>query len=245
MQNDKYRALAEKEEARQEIAQLKKMLDESLNSGTYHYSQNAHLALDKAKEAKEKAIENGDTKALIESDIAIVKALNAINELDKWNSEAQTQHSLQQPSKPLYDYHETQQAKASDWLEGHSYLQPRSKDYNKDIATQVSDFINHLDDTIVRKNLNDVYFSEEYFDTIDKYIASINHQPQKVSRNSESSAHIGAVRNSYGYSGNSQSPSKTQITLTADEKIMAANAGISEKEWLKFKLEDLKTGKKI
>ena len=33
------------------------------------------------------------------------------------------------------------------------------------------------------------------------------------------------------------------MILTADERRMCANAGISEKEWLKYKLEDLKRGK--
>jgi hypothetical protein len=244
LQNDKYRALAEKEEAMQQVEQLRKLLDESLNSGTYHYSQNAQLALDKAKEAKKRALEEGDTEALIESDIAMTKALSAINELERWNTESQTKQSVQPQSKPLYDYNETNKAIASDWLDGHSYLQPHSKDYNKELATQVASFVHHLDNDLERKGLQNIYFSDEYFDTIDKYITSINHPLQKTHRNSESSAHIGAVRNSYNYTGNSK-PAKTQITLTPEERIMAANAGLSEKEWLKYKLEDLKTGRKI
>ena len=97
-----------------------------------------------------------------------------------------------------------------------------------------------------------MYFSEQYFDAIDQYIGEAKNRihvegknkTQKNSKNLESAAHIGSVRNSYSSSPSSRTPSSTQLILTADEKRMCANAGITEKDWLRYKLEeDLKKGK--
>ena len=86
-------------------------------------------------------------------------------------------------------------------------------------------------------------FSDEYFEHIDNYISKIKKESPKNSKSMNSMAPVGAVRNSYTSSVNGKASSSTQMILTADEKRMCANSGISEKEWLKYKLEDLKKGK--
>src|ERR1044072_3928818 len=76
LQNDKYRALAEKEAALQRAAQLEEMLKESLSSGTYHYGKNVYAEVDKAKEAKKRAFEEGDLDSYMDADVALIKAIN-------------------------------------------------------------------------------------------------------------------------------------------------------------------------
>jgi hypothetical protein len=246
VKKDKYRALAAKDALMQENSQLKQMLNESLNSGTYHYGKSAYADLEKAKESKKKAIEEGNIDALIESDIALTKALNTVSDLEKWaynESQNKTKAEQYQEEQPANNFTSVEHEIATDWLDNHSYLQPTAPDYNPKLATQVAGFINHLDANLAKNGQMDAYFSEPYFKTIESYITEIKNEPQNTAKKIESVAHIGSVRNSYNNSGASKASAPTQMILTADERRMCANAGISEKEWLKYKLEDLKRGK--
>lgn len=247
-QKRKYQAIAEKEAFREENEKLKQMLNESLNSGTYHYGKSAYADLERAKENKKKAIESGDVDGLVEADIALNKAIFTVNDLEKWayNSSDSNKTQGMAPSNSLPEqsqsyYNEIQHEIASDWLDSHPDLQPNTKNYNPQLANKVSEFINHLDANLAKNNQMDAYFSDQYFQTIDKFIEEAKSKVQKNVKNIEASNHIGGVRNSYGSSPNNNVPK--QMILTADEKKMAANAGISEKDWLRYKLEDLKKGK--
>ena len=251
IKRSRYKALAEKRAALEENARLKEMLAESLDSGTYHYGKTTHSELEKAKEFKKRAIEEGDVDALIEADMALSRAVNNVNELEKWQSSS-AQNSSQVNNEPAPEaYDEIEQAIATDWLDNHTYLQPDSGEYNPELASEVSQFIKHLDGALVKNGQQDAYFSEEYFEEIDKYIVEVNNRihagnknkAQKNAKNLESAAHIGSVRNSYSSSPSSKTPSSRQLILSADEKRMCANAGITEKDWLRYKLEDLKKGK--
>jgi len=251
IKRSRYKALAEKRAALEENARLKEMLAESLDSGTYHYGKTTYSELEKAKEFKKRAIEEGDIDALIEADMALTRAANNVNELEKWQSSS-AQNSSPVNNEPAPEAHdEIEQAIATDWLDNHTYLQPDSREYNPELASEVSQFIKHLDGALVKNGQQDAYFSEEYFEEIDKYIGEVNNRigagsqnkAQKNSKNLESVAHIGSVRNSYSASPSNSNPSSRQMILTSDEKRMCANAGITEKDWLRYKLEDLKKGK--
>jgi hypothetical protein len=252
IKRSRYKALAEKRAALEENAKLKEMLAESLNSGTYHYGKTTYSELERAKDNKKRAIEEGDIDALIEADIALNRAANNVNELERWTSSS-TQKNPQETihEQPYESHNEIEQAMATDWLDNHSYLQPNSRDYNPALATEISEFINYLDENLANNGQRDVYFSEQYFNTIDQYIGEAKNRihdesknkTQKSPKSLESAAHVGSVRNSYSASPTSNTPSSTQLILTADEKRMCANAGITEKDWLRYKLEDLKKGK--
>jgi len=246
-QKRKYQAIAEKEAFREENEKLKQMLNESLNSGTYHYGKSAFADLEKAKENKKKAIEEGNVEALVDADIALTKAINTVNDLEKWaynndSNKNQGAHSSNfSPQQFQSYYNEIEHEIASDWLENHPYLQPNSKDYNPQLANKVGEFINHLDANLAKNNQMDAYFSDQYFQTINQYISEVQNKTQKSAKNIEAASHVGGVRNSYSNNGSGSVPK--QMILTADEKRMCANAGISEKDWLRYKLEDLKKGK--
>lgn len=243
----KYQVMAEKEALAKENAQLRQMLEESLSSGTYHYGKSAYAELERAKENKRKAIEDGNVDGLIEADVALTKAMNAISELEKWayTGNVKKPESQQQPTNTAgnYNYGVTETEIIADWLEDHPYLQPTSSKYNSTLANQVADFVNRLDSSLERNGQRDAYFSEDYFNAIDNYIADLKKGQVKAAKTIEASAHVGGVRNSYSSPTSNKNSGSKQMILTADEKRMCANAGISEQEWLKYKLEDLKKGK--
>lgn len=262
VKRSKFKALAEKRAALEgervaleENVKLKEMLEESLNSGSYHYGKTTYAELEKAKDSKKKAIEEGNIDALIEADLKLNAAQNNVHDLEKWAASNKMQEQAQAPANNGYAnannnnqnaHNQVEQEMAADWLDNHSYLKPGTREYNPELAQEVSDFINHLDGELVNRGQRDVLFSEKYFETIDDYIGEVNNKikgggKKSSSKNLESAAHIGGVRNSY--SSSPTRPSPTRVTLTADEKLMCQNSGVSEKEWLKYKLQDLKKGK--
>jgi hypothetical protein len=251
----KYRLIEEKQALHQEILQLKEqarerdeMLNQALNSGTYHYGKSAYADLERAKENKKKAIENGDLDSLMEADVSFNKAMHTINDLEKWaysgpqgKGESVQHNNYEQPE---YSFNEREQEIARDWLEDHEYLNPRSKKYDVNLASKVIDFTNALDTNLQRQGSTDAIFSDEYFDTVDNYIATIRKESPKNLKSSNSVAPVGAVRNSYTSSVGGKSSNTIQIALSPEEKMMCSNMNVSEKEWLKYKLEDLKNLKK-
>jgi hypothetical protein len=242
LQNDKYRALAEKEEALQRLAEMEELMAESLHSGTYHYSKNVYAELDRAKESKRKAFEEGDMDNLLEADIEIMKAVQAINDLEKWANENEPRvparsnyQNYQDDQRLSYQQDTLHQEIAKDWVDSHPYLKPTSRSYNPDLADDVTQFIEKLDNNLYRNRQEEAIFSEEYFDTIDNYIQSRNISKRDNSKNIESLSNVSGVRNSSS-SGGSKSSSINKFILTQDEKMMAERAGVSPKEWLKNKI---------
>ena len=244
IKRSRYKALAEKKLVEEENIRLKEMLAESLNSGTYHYGKNVYSELEKAKESKRRAIEEGDIDASIEADINLNRAINSINELEKWTTSERQPQRQPEPHQSTDSYDEIEREKAADWLDDHPELQPNSRKYNLNLAKEVSQFIHHLDNGIEARGQRDLLYSEEYFDTIDKYIQDVNNRDktEKNRKSLGSVGHVGSVRNSYG-NANGKSSKTIQMTLTADEKKICAAGGISEKDWLKYKLEELQKGK--
>ena len=250
LQNDKYRALAEKEEALQKLARMEAMLEESLSSGTYHYGRNVYSELDKAKSEFQRSFNEGDEKGLLEAQLALIKAQTAISDLEKWANENDNKKYYQNNNPVPNNYQQNNsyqeslyQEIANDWLDSHPYLKPYSRNYDPKLAGDVNSFINRLDNNLHRNNNDDAIFSEEYFYTIDNYINSLTTPKRDNSKDIESLSNVGGVRNSSSAGMVSKSQPKVQIKLTKEEKIMADNAGVSHNDWLKCKIDDLKNYK--
>lgn len=235
---EKYKALAERDRLAYELEELKKQHDKALEVGNYHYGQNAYADLDRAKLQKRRAIEEGDVDALTEADIALVRAANAIDEIERWNSQDRASNTA--PTQSNHEYVSTaQQEMARDWIDSNPELNPNSNKYNAALATKVSAYINALDRNIASSNQPEYYFSEDYFDVIDNHIAKLKRPSQKGQVAPASVDNVGGVKKSYQTTGSSQHKNNQKIVLTSVEKTMAANAGLSEEDWLKFKIADL------
>lgn len=239
LQNDKYRALAEKEAALEKAARLEEMLKESLNSGTYHYGKSVYAEVDKAKEAKKKAFEEGDLDSYMEADVALIKAISNANELEKWAYENENNNQHYYNAEPTYNQpvndRSVYEEIANDWLDSHPYLQPNSRNFNPTIYNNVLEFTNNLDNNLRRRNQEDMIFSEEYFEVIDNHISSLKRSNRNNSKNIESISNVSGVRN-YTSPDKRVAPNNA-LVLTEDEKRMAINLGVDPKVWLKNKIE--------
>jgi len=240
-QRQKYKALSERDELLEENKRLKEMLDESINSEAYHYSKNAYGDLERAKELKKRAIEEGDIDLVMDADIAMTKAVQNINELERWaTSEEQkaaqnykTTNNNAQQQEQAFGYKEQEMVR--DWLDEHPYLEPTSEQYNPQLANKVANYAQTIENQLTANNRRDLLFSDEYFDAIDEYVGSLRKEESR-SKKIDSVAPVGGVTKNYNSVTKSKSgPSK--VILTADERRMCHNAGLDEKDWLKYKLE--------
>ena len=246
----KFKAIAEKEAIAAENAELKKMLDDALDSGSYHHAKSIETELSMVRDLKRKAIENGDIDSLFKADEAYNKALIAKHEIDKWNYQQGNQkpkadRSRGEPQdRQEQNYNSLtplQQTMAQEWVESHPELNPESRSYDKHLAEKVAPYINNLESNINQSGQMQYLYSSEFFDMIDNHIDKL--KTPKVSSPPLSSNNVAGVKKSYQSSSTAPPSTKKQIVLTAEEKIMASNAGVSEKEWLKFKIEELNKGK--
>ncbi len=250
IKKEKYKYLAQKEALARENAELRELLDKSLNSGTHYYAKTAYNDLEFAKSQKIQAIEKGDVDALVDADIAVNKALNAINEIEKLENAGRYNNSQAHSNRqddPYSDYssEEIQRELVSDWLDDHIYLQPDSPNYDGELAAKVSKFVNYLDNRLAKSGAMHHYLSDDYFEEVNRYIESIKSptpaSPQQVKnlqRPHNPPPLVGGVRNAYPSLSSKRSPTN-QITLTAEEKVMCTNAGISEEKWLEHKIKEL------
>jgi len=240
---EKYKALAERDRLASELEELRSQRDKALEVGNYHYGQNAYADLEKAELMHDKAIEEGDAKGLREANKAIIRATNAIDEIEKWNYNNQQTTKAPEQNEQQANIANVQREIAQDWLESNDEINPSSVNYNPQVAQKVGAFINQLDRSIAESGKSEYYFSEPYFEAIDEHLSKLKKQSQKSNTPPASINNVSGVKKSY-QSGSSTAKSKQTIVLTADEKRMASNAGITEEEWLKYKIDDLNKQKK-
>lgn len=240
---EKYKALAERDRLASELEELRSQRDKALEVGNYHYGQNAYADLEKAELMHDKAIEEGDAKGLREANKAIIRATNAIDEIERWNYHNQQNAKASEQNERQANIANVQREIAQDWLESNDEINPSSVNYNPQMAQKVGAFINQLDRSIAESGKSEYYFSEPYFEAIDKHLSKLKKQSQKSNTPPASINNVSGVKKSY-QSGSSTAKSKQTIVLTADEKRMASNAGITEEEWLKYKIDDLNKHKK-
>lgn len=240
----RYQAEAKVRQLEAEKEDLMRQLTASLDSGTYHYSKSAYAELERAKEQKKQALESGNVNEAIEADVALAKAVNTINEIEKWVYDSKMspapvskgpEPQSRQPIIPI----EEQEEMVRDWLEYHPYLDVNSAKYNKTLATKVTTFVNNLDANLVKNGQENMFYSPEYFETVDDYIEKIRSSLSKP-KNVQSVSNVAGVRNSYG-STTGKTIKSNQITLSPIEKTLAANLNLTEEQYLMAKRNQTKT----
>ena len=174
----KFKAIAEKEAIAAENAELKKMLNDALDSDSYHHAKSIETELSMARDLKRKAIENGDMDSMFKADEAYNKALIAKHEIDKWNYQQNSQkptntQGMQDKPEQVSQANTLsplQQTMAQEWVESHPELNPESRSYDKNLAEKVAPYINNLESNINQSGQMQYLYSSEFFDMVDNYI---------------------------------------------------------------------------
>ena len=253
MQREKHRIAAEAEQLRFENENLKKFNQTSNQVGQAHYENSLKLKLEQAKENKRKARELNDIDSELVADEELASAVTDLRAIDSWkaqqmiqqqevehNQQRQQQHNQYEPRRDSYDDNEYETNEQTErWLKQNQWFDEKSQHYDPDKADEVLTYAQALDANLAKQGREDEYLTKAYFDRINNY-ARIYDQQRNDSRQERISniPNVAPVRRT---TLSNQKPAGMQ--LSDDEKFMARNAGISEDDWKKAKVEDMKRQK--
>ena len=235
-------ALADRQRLEQENQELKQYLNGTIANNTELYGQSLYNDLERIRNIKKQALLGEDPDLFLEADELHKKTMMKINEFENLAQNRASKDVDSNTAKDTNNYIEKEEqiqlAKAQEWLNEHPELIEETSEYNPKIQKELSEFIKGYDRSLKQKGREDEILSDNYFDVLDEFLDSI-----KVKRPKEgyTTSKVGGVRNNF-----SASPGGTlKVTLTEFDKNYARNLGISEKEYLKWKIEDIKETRKM
>ena len=238
-------ALADRQRLEQENYQLKNALGGTIDSNAELYGRDLYNDLEKIKNIRKQALlgafgdpndpeyasKNADI--LNEADDLFQKASYKINEYEKFiaNRNSATGDN---DSEPDQNYEEQiKLEKAQEWMDEHPELVEGSYNYNPKIATEFSSFVKQVDRELRKEGREDEILSDRYLELLDEFTESVK---TNRTRDGYATSKVGGVRNNFSNGGSNT----IKVTLTEFDKNYAKNLGISEKEYLKYKIEDIK-----
>ena len=232
--------LADRQKLEQENYQLKNALDGTIDSNTKLYARDLYNDLEKAKSLKKQALLGDDPDLLLEADEIHQKLLHKVNEFESYvsrNSPPENDTDDGKPTVPAEDYEEQiKLTNAQEWLDEHPELVPDSGSFNPKIQKELGAFINKFDRELRKEGREDEILSQPYLDVLEEFVDSVKIAKPK---DGYTTSNVGGVRNSFS----NGSSGTIKVTLTDFDKNYAKNLGITEKEYLKYKIEDIKESK--
>ena len=232
--------LADRQKLEQENYQLKNALDGTIDSNTKLYARDLYNDLEKAKSLKKQALLGDDPDLLLEADEIHQKLLHKVNEFESYvskNPPPENDTDDEKPTGPVEDYEEQiKLTNAQEWLDEHPELVPDSGSFNPKIQKELGAFINKFDRELRKEGREDEILSQPYLDVLEEFVDSVKITKPK---DGYTTSNVGGVRNSFS----NGSSGTIKVTLTDFDKNYAKNLGITEKEYLKYKIEDIKESK--
>lgn len=231
---------ADRQKLEQENEELKKYLQNTISSNAELYKNNLMSDLEKIKGLRKQALLGEDPDLLIEADDLYYKALMKLNEFEANRGkfvQAEPEEEVETKEIPenTKELDDEVLDNAKEWLNNRPELIEGSKEYNPRIQKALATFIEEFDSELRRQGRAQDILSEDYLDVLDEFVDSIRVEKPKSGYKTSS---VGAVRNNF--SSNSAGGSTIQVKLESWEKDYAKNLGISERDYLKAKIEDIK-----
>lgn len=235
--------LADRQRLEQENYRLKADLGGFVESNAELYGRDLYNDLEKIKNIKKQALlgafgdpsdpeyasKNADI--LAEADDLYQKASYKVNEYEKYLSKTS---ESEQEFEPEQNYEEQiKLSKAQEWMDEHPELIEGSYNYNPRLASEFASFVKQADRELKKEGREDEILSDRYLELLEEFVDTVT-----ISRPSDgyTTSKVGGVRNNFSNGGSNT----IKVTLTEFDKNYAKNLGISEKEYLKYKIEDIK-----
>lgn len=245
IQRERHRLLAENRRLKEEYETIRTYVDHSNNASMIHYEDSVKLQLDKAKEAKKRALELSDIDGVVDADAELAAVSAKLENLNSWKAQEsvrQYQQSRQpQPTHPQYSteeyYPEEDSEDVKNWLSKNSWFDENSPHYNEEKADAVRAYADSLDFDLRRKGKEHMILTPQYFNKIDQYAAYVSDDQKSSYR----SPNIASVKRSAPVN----SPTVKKVKLTPDEQDLARRLGIAEENYVKFKEQDIRRQKDL
>ena len=231
---------ADRQKLEQENEELKKYLQDTISSNAELYKNNLMSDLEKIKGLRKQALLGEDPDLLIEADDLYYKALMKLNEFEASKGkfvqpEPEEKVEAKEIPETAHQIEDEVLDNAKEWLNNRPELVEGSKEYNPRIQKALATFIEEFDGELRKQGRAQDILSEDYLDVLDEFVDSIRVEKPKSGYKTSS---VGAVRNNF--SSNSAGGNTIQVKLDAWERDYAKNLGISERDYLKAKIEDIK-----
>ena len=228
--------LADRQRLEQENYQLKNILDGTINNNAELYGRDLYNDLEKIKNIKKQAMLGDDPDLLIEADEVYQKTLYRVNEYENSMSKRSADNEVDNEVNQDEYLDQIKMTKAQEWIAEHPELIENSYSYDPKIQKELGSFIEEFDRELKVNGRENEILSDKYLSVLDEFVDNV-----KINKSSKgyTTSNVGGVRNNF-QNGSSNS---IKVTLTEFDKNYAKNLGISEKEYLKYKLEDMKESK--
>jgi len=235
---------ADRQKLERENEELRKYLQNTISSNAELYKSNLVSDLEKIKGLRKQALLGEDPDLLIEADDLYYKALMKLNEFEARNgkidkAEETEKEEIRDIPERVEKIDEEVLDNAKEWLNNRPELIEGSNKYNPRIQKAVATFIEEFDGELRRQGRAEDILSEDYLDVLDEFIDTIKVEKPKSGYKTSS---VGSVRNNFSSSGGNTST--IQVKLDSWEKNYAKNLGVSEKDYLKAKIEDIKESRR-
>lgn len=233
---------ADRQNLEDENKELKKILGGTMNTNAELYGRDLYNDLEKIKNIKKQALLGEDADLLLEADEIYQRTLYKINEFESSHARNASHSNDQDDIGSAHDRSNYQEQleqqelarKSQEWLQDRPELVEGSSKFNPKIQRELAEFIEQFDYELRRNGREDEILSDAYLDVLDEYVDKVKVNPKK---DGYTTSKVGGVRNNFS---NNTPGTSTRVTLTAFDKNYAKNLGISEKEYLKYKIEDMK-----
>ncbi|HEY5234614.1 MAG TPA: hypothetical protein VIJ14_00430, partial [Rhabdochlamydiaceae bacterium] len=243
---EKYQYAHALEQIQAENDRLKSLNDITTQAAMKAHDETVINKLERARRAKEEAIETGDIKAQVDADVSLADAVNEYKELENWKSQQAYNQQYQQPMQQESNI--DQQYAMEAYLNEREFLHPDSEKYSPELDRRTAQFKQTFDRLIYQNNAQHTIGTQDYFNALDNFIIteanrmkSQQHGMGKLNM-SRSRQSVAPVRG--GYSSNpGVSQRGMEARLSSDEKDMARRMGIPEKEYVQYKIQSMRDDK--
>jgi len=242
IQRERHRLLAENKRLKEEYETIKTYVSHSNNASMVHYEDSVKLQLDKAKEAKRRAMEMNDIDGVVDADSELAQVAAKLENLNSWKAQetARQYHQANQPQQQPQQQHQEYDDYGSvddnedvrNWLNHNQWFDENSSEYDPDKADAVRAYADSLDFDLRRRGKEDAILTPDYFKKIDQYANYVADQNKSPYR----SPNVATVKRAATVG----QPATKKITLSTDEQDLARRIGVSEEAYVKFKEQDMK-----
>lgn len=237
----------ENQSLRAEVERLQRLADSSTETALSHYEKASQERLERAKERKQKAYQEGTIEEQTEADIALINAAHERQNLlnMKARSEVLRQEQAPPPVQPTYASPQIEAQRTQElhrWVAHNPWMNPQDASYNPQMANAVAEYARQYEQNLYDARLESQIGSPAYFNTLNQYVDRLvyagnrnQHYPKEPNMQRPHTP-VGTVRN--GAIPLRNAPKGDRPNLTPEQREVARMIGMADKDYEAYVRDD-------
>jgi hypothetical protein len=237
----------------EEITRQKQIAEKSSEIAMSQYDRTVQLDMDRAKSKLTKALEDGDISVQTEMTAELALLAAKAEQLNVWKSQKQIDEDNRQPTQinrgqqsqvqqvnEDYEPEEIDNPIMAKWMSDNTWFNQNSDDFDPEMYEEVLGFATAYDKKLARTGQTDKIGTKEYFDDINNYVRSeFYSDPQPTHSRTLNMKQSNTPVAPVGNGAQRAKSSKSTVSLNSEEKAFAVTMGLTEAEFLDFKVKDM------